>query len=64
MMVDLVLLDPICRNVAFEFLCSPDAICGNTGKDVLFLQNKKNSSNEKTKSQKYTNKQENQFTNT
>jgi len=33
--------DPICRGVAFEFLCSPDVICGNTGKDVLFLQNKR-----------------------
>jgi len=33
--------DPICRGVAFEFLCSPEVICGNTGKDVLFLQNKR-----------------------
>jgi len=30
-----------CRGVAFEFLCSPEVICRNTGKDVLFLQNKK-----------------------
>ena len=33
--------DPICRGVAFEFLCSPEVICGNTGKVVLFLQNKR-----------------------
>ena len=33
--------DPICRDVAFQFLCSPEVIRGNTGKDVLFLQNKR-----------------------
>ena len=33
--------DPICRDVAFEFRCSPELICGNTGKDVLFMQNKR-----------------------
>ena len=33
--------DPICRGVAFEFLCSPEVTCGNTGKDVLFLENKR-----------------------
>jgi len=33
-------LDPICRGVAIEFLCSPEVICGNTGK-VLFLQSKR-----------------------
>jgi len=30
--------DPICRGVAFEFLCSPEVICGNTGKDVQVLR--------------------------
>jgi len=33
--------DPICGGVAFEFLCSPEGICVNTGKDVLFLENKR-----------------------
>jgi len=66
--------DPICRGVAFEFLCSPEVICGNTGKDVLFLQNKwkpaatrkpkhkTTQTNNKTRKRnhKYTNKQNNQ----
>ena len=66
--------DPICRGVAFEFLCSPEVICGNAGKDVLFLQNKikpaatrkpkhKNTqTNNKTRkpNHKYTSKQNNQ----
>ena len=66
--------DPICRGVAFEFLCSPEVICGNTWKDVLFLQNKRKpaasrkpkhknaQTNNKTRkpNHKYTNKQNNQ----
>ena len=27
---------PICRDVAFEFLCSPEVICGILGNDVFF----------------------------
>jgi len=59
--------DPICRGVAFEFLCSPEVICGNTGKDVLFLQKKENQQqreNQNTKIHKQTTKQENQIINT
>ena len=60
--------DPICRGVAFEFLCSLEMICGNTGKDVLFLQNKKENQqqreNQNTKIHKQTTKQENQIINT
>ena len=66
-------LDPICSGVAFEFLCSQEVICGNTGK-VLFLQNKRKpaatrkpnhkntQTNNKTRkpNHKYTNKQNNQ----
>jgi len=73
MMVDLVLWNPICRDVAFEFNCSPEVICGNTGKDVLFLQNKRTpaamrkpnhkntQANNKTRkpNHKYTNKKQN-----
>jgi len=33
--------NPICWGVAFEFFCSPEVICGDTRKDVLFLQNKR-----------------------
>jgi len=66
--------NPICRDVAFEFVCSPEVICGNTGKDVLFLQNKRKpaatrkpnqkitQTNNRTRkpNHKYTNKQNNQ----
>ena len=60
MMVDLVLL------VAFEFLCSPEVICGNTGKDVLFLQNKRKPAATRKPKHKntQTSKQENQTINT
>ena len=65
--------NPIFRNVDFKFLCPPEVICGNTGKDVLFLQNKRtpaatrkpnhkntqtNNKTRKTK-HKYTNKKQN-----
>jgi len=66
--------DPICRGVDFEFLCLPEVICGNTGKDVVFLQNKRKpaatrkpnhkntQTNNKTRkpNHKYTNKRNNQ----
>ena len=58
--------DPICRDVAFEFLCSPEVICGNTGKDVLFLQNKRTPAATRKPNQKMhkqTTKQENQIIN-
>jgi len=59
--------DPICRGVAFEFLCSPEVICGNAGKDVLFLQKKRKQQqreNQNTEIHKQTTKQENQIINT
>jgi len=58
--------DPICRGVAFEFLCSPEVICGNTGKDVLFLQNKRKLAATRKPKHKntQTTKQENQIINT
>ena len=59
--------DPICRGVAFEFICLPEVICGNTGKDAVFLQNKKKQQqreNQITKIHKQTTKQENQIINT
>jgi len=52
--------DPICRGVAFEFLCSSEVICGNTGKDVLFLQNKRKPA--ATKKPKHKNTQTNNKT--
>jgi len=32
--------DPICRDVAFEFLCLLEVICGNTGKDCCSCKTK------------------------
>jgi len=59
--------NPICIDVSFEFLCSPEAICGNTGKDVLFLQNKTTPAATRKpnhKNNKQTTKQENHIINT
>ena len=58
--------DPICRGVAFEFLCLPEVICGNTGKGVLFLQNKRKPAATRKPKHKntQTTKQENQIINT
>jgi len=57
--------DPICRGVAFEFLWSPEVICGNTGKDMLFLQNKRKPATRRKPNHKntQTTKQENQIIN-
>ena len=62
--------DPICRGVAFEFLSLPEMMCGNTGKDVLFLQNKRKPAatrkpkRKNTQTNNKTRKQENQIINT
>jgi len=55
-------LDPICRGVAFEFLCSPEVMWKYWGRRAVPAKQKKTSSNEKTNSQKCTNKQQNKKT--
>jgi len=58
--------DPVCRGVVFEFLCSPEVIRGDAGKDVLFLQNKRKPAATRKPKHKntQTTKQDNQIINT
>jgi len=62
--------NPICRYVAFEFLCSPEVICGNTGKwravpakqktpAATRIPNHKNNKQTSKLNHKYTNKKQN-----
>jgi len=46
----------ICRDVAFEFLFSPEVVCGN---HVLFLQNKRTPAATRKPNHKYTSKYQN-----
>ena len=57
--------DPICRGVAFEFLCSPEVICGNTGKTCCSCKTKENQQqreNQNTKIHKQTRKPNHKYT--
>jgi len=63
--------DSIYRDVAFEFLCSPEVICGNMGKTCCSCKTKEHQQqrenqreNQITKIHKQTTKQENQIINT